>query len=49
MIDIKKVQDQAKKELEEERFREAVEEAKVKLKNRRGWFYFPFKLVIVRR
>ena len=50
-MDVSEVERQARKELEEESFREAVEMAKTKLKERKSFLsvIFPFKLLIVRR
>jgi len=51
MMDVKEIEKQAKEELKEERFREAVELAKGKLRDRKGLLerFFPFKIIIVRR
>lgn len=41
----------ARRELAEETFRAAVEQAKARLRNRRPWWHvlFPFKITITRR
>lgn len=50
-MDLNKVREQAKKELEEERFRKAVEDYKVKLKTKKSFLdkLFPYKILIVRK
>lgn len=51
MLDVNKVKAQAEKELEEERFRAAVDKYKERLKNKRSFWdiIFPFKIVILKK
>lgn len=51
MIDVKEVTKQAQKELDEEAFREAVEKAKVKIRNQKSLMrrLFPYKIVFIKK
>lgn len=50
-LNIEEIEHKARQELEHEQFREAVEEAKARLRNKRSFLsrVFPFKIIIVRR
>ena len=50
-LDIKKIKDQAEKELKEEEFREAVDKMKESMKNKKSLWnkLFPYKLIILRK
>ena len=51
MIDVNKAEEEARKELEEDLFREKVETAKVKLRNKKPLLHrlFPWKIKLERR
>lgn len=51
MIDISKVEEEARKELDDEIFREKVEEAKEKIRNKKPLLHilFPWKIKLERR
>lgn len=50
-MDMKEIRAQAEKELEEERFKEAVEKYKEKLKKKRSFWdvIFPYKIVFIKK
>jgi hypothetical protein len=50
-MDIEQIKKQARKEIAEEDFRKAVDEYKVKLRNRRSIWdkIIPYKIIIVRK
>ena len=50
-MDLEKVKEQAKKELEDELFREAVEKEKEKLRGKKPFLHklLPYKIIFIRR
>lgn len=49
-MDIEKIKELAQKEIQEEDFRLAINEYKIKLRKAKWWHrLFPFKIVVIRR
>ena len=50
-VDIEKVKEQAKKELEEAAFQKAVEEEKDRLRKKKSFWdiIFPYKIIIIKK